>query len=392
MRDPVDIDAELAGLDQVARFRLFADAHGLDRARREDVVGHIGPFLDRALVAMRARAASGLEAYVRAWEGGYPDQNRRSRPGSTRTPPTSSADLQTAQRANGALDERIRSPSGSSVRSRRPRATAQPRGERDPAAGAWFTRPASGEGRGGVARDGRAIDPSAAIFTVPQPVPWATIRVSGRPREGGAASRSTQPLEPTRLEPTVSSDPPAKFFVNQGVVTSRTDMLTPAAPAAQADRLLPLPARSRGRRARDRLGGADRRRPARHLDLLHADRDHPQHRLVRAPRVRDAARPAARLHPRPGRRAGGRRVRARRSDERRRRRSRRASSRSTPAGSSRWSCSASTPARTSSRTGVAGGAAGVTAAAFARRPHGSRERRVPRPSGRRAERQEGRSE
>ena len=79
MRDPVDIDAELAGLDQVARFRLFADAHGLDRARREDVVGHIGPFLDRALVAMRARAASGLDAYVRAWEGGYPDQNRRSR-------------------------------------------------------------------------------------------------------------------------------------------------------------------------------------------------------------------------------------------------------------------------------------------------------------------------
>jgi len=79
MRDPVDIDPELAGLDQVARFRAFVDAHGLERARREEVIGHLGPFLDRALVAMRTRAESGLEAYVRAWEGGYPDQNRRSR-------------------------------------------------------------------------------------------------------------------------------------------------------------------------------------------------------------------------------------------------------------------------------------------------------------------------
>jgi aminoglycoside phosphotransferase (APT) family kinase protein len=78
MRDPVDIDPALAGLDQVARFRSFAEAHGLDRAGREGVIAHLGPFLDRALVAMRRRAESGLEAYVRAWEGGYPDQNRRS--------------------------------------------------------------------------------------------------------------------------------------------------------------------------------------------------------------------------------------------------------------------------------------------------------------------------
>ena len=28
---------------------------------------------------MRRRADSGLEAYVRAWSAGYPDQNRRSR-------------------------------------------------------------------------------------------------------------------------------------------------------------------------------------------------------------------------------------------------------------------------------------------------------------------------
>jgi aminoglycoside phosphotransferase (APT) family kinase protein len=79
IRDPADIDPELAGVDQVARFRAFVDAHGLDRASREAVVGHLGPFLDRALVAMRDRADRGLEAYVRAWAAGYPDQNRRSR-------------------------------------------------------------------------------------------------------------------------------------------------------------------------------------------------------------------------------------------------------------------------------------------------------------------------
>jgi len=79
MRDPADVDPGLLGLDQLARFRRFCDAHELDRARRGAVIGHLGEFLDRALVSMRARAESGLEAYVRAWEAGYPEQNRRSR-------------------------------------------------------------------------------------------------------------------------------------------------------------------------------------------------------------------------------------------------------------------------------------------------------------------------
>jgi hypothetical protein len=79
MRDPVDMDPALAGLDQVARFHLFCEAHGLDRTGREAVVAHLGPFLDRALVSMRRRAESGLKAYVRVWESGYPQQNRRSR-------------------------------------------------------------------------------------------------------------------------------------------------------------------------------------------------------------------------------------------------------------------------------------------------------------------------
>ena len=79
MRDPVDVDPALRGLDQVERFRAFCAAHGLDGEARAQVVDHLGPFLDRALGSMRRRAESGLEAYVRAWEAGYPAQNRRSR-------------------------------------------------------------------------------------------------------------------------------------------------------------------------------------------------------------------------------------------------------------------------------------------------------------------------
>jgi hypothetical protein len=47
--------------------------------------------------------------------------------------------------------------------------------------------------------------------------------MSGRCREGGAACRSTA-HRASRWETIVSSEPPAKFFVNQGLVTSRTDL------------------------------------------------------------------------------------------------------------------------------------------------------------------------
>lgn len=79
IRDPRDIDPELLGLDQLSRFRAFCEAHSLDRARRAAVLDHLEGFLDRALVSMRSRAASGQEAYVRAWEAGYEGQNRRSK-------------------------------------------------------------------------------------------------------------------------------------------------------------------------------------------------------------------------------------------------------------------------------------------------------------------------
>jgi hypothetical protein len=79
MRDPQDIDPDLLPLDQVERFHAFCAGHGLDATGRRAVVDHLGGFLDRALGSMRSRAESGLEAYVRAWAAGYPEQNRRSR-------------------------------------------------------------------------------------------------------------------------------------------------------------------------------------------------------------------------------------------------------------------------------------------------------------------------
>jgi hypothetical protein len=78
IRDPADIDPELRGLDQVPRFRAFCDEHALDGRGRRAVIAHLGGFLDRALVTMRRRADSGIEAYVRAWAAGYEGQNRRS--------------------------------------------------------------------------------------------------------------------------------------------------------------------------------------------------------------------------------------------------------------------------------------------------------------------------
>ena len=149
---------------------------------------------------------------------------------------------------------------------------------------------------------------------------------------------SAPPLRPPRRR-RVSSPPPAKFFVNQGVVTSRTDMLHLLRP------LLKQTVTYRYLRGREVVAHGtgwverivvDSRR---HLDLLHAAGDHAQHRFVRASRVRDAARPAPRLHARPGRRAGHRRVRADRPEV-----AERLAVRAAPARvrhervTSRWSC------------------------------------------------------
>ncbi len=79
LRDPADVADARRDADPLARFARFADAHGLDRNGRERTVGLLLPFLDLALVSMRARAASGHPGFAAIWNGGYAAMNRRSR-------------------------------------------------------------------------------------------------------------------------------------------------------------------------------------------------------------------------------------------------------------------------------------------------------------------------
>jgi aminoglycoside phosphotransferase (APT) family kinase protein len=76
-RDPLDVPPEWAGIDQSARFVRFSGEYGLSAVQRTAVVDHGLAFLDRALVSMRARAATN-DLYRAAWDAGYPEQNRRS--------------------------------------------------------------------------------------------------------------------------------------------------------------------------------------------------------------------------------------------------------------------------------------------------------------------------
>ena len=78
VRDRRDIDDARRELDQVGRWRCFMDVHELGDNERQTVAGHLGAYLDRALVSMEQRAQSGNELYRRVWDSGYADQNRRS--------------------------------------------------------------------------------------------------------------------------------------------------------------------------------------------------------------------------------------------------------------------------------------------------------------------------
>jgi hypothetical protein len=78
LKHPDDLPAGWPAIDQVRRFRVFCDAHGLSATQREGVIGFALDFLDRALVTMREKAESGLPLYAKVWEAGYPQQNRRS--------------------------------------------------------------------------------------------------------------------------------------------------------------------------------------------------------------------------------------------------------------------------------------------------------------------------
>jgi hypothetical protein len=79
VRDRGDIDDARRELDQVARWRCFMDVHELGDDERWAVAGHLGAYLDQALVSMEHRAQSGNELYRRVWDSGYAKQNRRSR-------------------------------------------------------------------------------------------------------------------------------------------------------------------------------------------------------------------------------------------------------------------------------------------------------------------------
>ncbi len=76
--DPSDRHGDWADIDTAVRFTAYLDAYGLSVAHRPHVAALIGQFLDHALAAMRRNAAARKPAYVRVWESGYPDVNRRS--------------------------------------------------------------------------------------------------------------------------------------------------------------------------------------------------------------------------------------------------------------------------------------------------------------------------
>ena len=159
----------------------------------------------------------------------------------------------------------------------------------------------------------------------------------------------------------MSSVPPAKFFVNRGIVSSRTDvynLLRPLLKQTVTYRYL------RGREVVTHGTGWVERIVI----------DHPEVSSYFTPlsiclnidsfehlEFETRARPAPRLHARPGRRADRHRVRASRRRATPSRRSRPASSNSIRAGSSRWSCSGS-KRRTRSPVGGDRGR-GVTAGA-----------------------------
>ncbi|HTI23177.1 MAG TPA: aminoglycoside phosphotransferase family protein [Kutzneria sp.] len=79
LRDPVDIADARADTDLMARFRAFADVHGLSGDQRRQVIDMLGEFLDQALESTRKRAEDGHPGFARLWADGYEAMNRRSR-------------------------------------------------------------------------------------------------------------------------------------------------------------------------------------------------------------------------------------------------------------------------------------------------------------------------
>ena len=222
---------------------------------------------------------------------------------SSRSAPTWSGSLERDRERDGARVGHEQRPPGWP---RRPPDGGGPRGhhahQRDLGLRALRRRPmASGQGRGvhRDAREPRDLDPRRPS-TDGRDLDGAVAHVDrddhGRDdRAAGAApSRARRGLERLGYHRGVVSTETGPVLRQQRHRLQPRGHLPPAAAAAQADRRLPLLGAGRWSSPRHRLGGADRGRSAGGVVVLHAALDLPQRRLLGAPRVRDAARPAAR--------------------------------------------------------------------------------------------------
>ena len=79
MRDPADLEPSRQDVQQVARFAAFCEVHGLAADDRAHVLDLLGAYLDRALVSIERRAASGHPGFAAMWNAGYAASNRRAR-------------------------------------------------------------------------------------------------------------------------------------------------------------------------------------------------------------------------------------------------------------------------------------------------------------------------
>lgn len=76
--DPEDVGEHRAGIDRVARCRLFFDAHRLQRDERIRTLDALITFSDRALTFVRTRAEAGHTGHRAQWDAGYEAKNRRA--------------------------------------------------------------------------------------------------------------------------------------------------------------------------------------------------------------------------------------------------------------------------------------------------------------------------
>jgi hypothetical protein len=79
MRDPRDVDTQRAGVDPIARCRLFLATHELGAAERDRTLDAVLAFLDCALDFVQGQAAAGHAGHAAELSAGYEAKNRRAR-------------------------------------------------------------------------------------------------------------------------------------------------------------------------------------------------------------------------------------------------------------------------------------------------------------------------